>query len=194
MQIKIRDNYKQFISDLKRVEKKQVPFASMRAINKIGPMMQKHYKLKMRKVFNNPTPFTERAFGFFKANLRTLTGVFFIKSLQEDYLKYQIDGGIRSTGKKIPVPFWNARLNKYGNIIGKRSGLIKKDTQFIGRVKGVDGVFERQRSGPPKLLYMFHDSVSYNKGRFDFFGIGQNFIDRYFKKLLRREIKKAVKK
>ena len=192
MQIKIKDNYKEVLKDFNRLEKKQLPYASMNSINKIMSMMKPYFKTVTRKVFNNPTPFTQNAFHFFKANLKSMGGVFFIKDAQQDYLKYQIDGGIRSTGKKIPVPYYHARLNKYGNIIGKRSGLLKKSTQFIGQIKGVSGVYERQKKGPPKLLYSFHDTVEY-KTRFNFFGIGKAYIDKHLPKILKREVKKAMR-
>jgi hypothetical protein len=193
MQIKIKDNFKEVVKNFNRLEKKQLPFASMNSINKVMSMMKPYFKLVTRKVFNSPTPFTQNAFHFFKANLKSMRGVFFIKSAQEEYLRYQIDGGIRSTGKKIPVPFYNARLNKYGNIIGKRTGLLKKRTQFIAEIKGVSGVYERQKKGPPKLLYSFHDSVEY-KTRFNFFKIGRKFIDKHLPKILKREVRKAMRR
>jgi hypothetical protein len=193
MQIKIKDNYKDFIKTLDRKSKKQLPFASMKAINKIGPTLKLHYKLKTRKAFDRPTPFTQNAFHFFKASMKKPVGTLFIKDAQEEYLKWQIDGGVRSTGRKIPIPYLkNARLNKYGNIIGKRSGLIKKKSQFISKVKGVSGVFERTKQGV-KLIYMFHDDVNY-ESRFPFYKIGRAYIDRHFKRMFKQEITKALRK
>lgn len=193
MQIKIKDNYKEVIKKLTRVERKQLPYASVMAVNKFGSILPKFYKLKTRKYFNNPTPFTQNAFKFFRASLKKRIATLFIKDIQAEYFKYQIDGGIRSTGKKIPVPYYHARLNKYGNIIGKRTGLIKKQTQFIGQIKGVSGVFERQKNGPPKLLYSFHETVNY-KSKFPFFKLGKDLADKELPKILKREITKALRK
>ena len=114
-------------------------------------------------------------------------------NIVEKYLKFQIEGGTRSTGKNIPIPYKpNARLNKFGNIIGKRSGLVKKTNQYIGEVNGINGVWEKQKSGKNKLIIAFERSVNYRK-RFPFYTIAEMFTKNVFDKNFTKAFLRAVK-
>lgn len=195
MQVNVKTNIKEISKNLTRDQKKQVPFASAMAINNTLFQLRKEMGKQTRKKLDRPTKFTQNGFVVQKAKKQNLKGMLFLKDAVEKYLKFQIDGGVRSTGKYIPVPFkQNARLNKFGNIIGKRSGLIKKKSQFIGTVNGLLGVWERQKGNKLKLIIGFERTVEY-KPKLPFYTIAQKFsaavFDRNFTKAITRAIKSA---
>ena len=197
MQIKIKDNIKQFTKGLSSFEKKQLPFAGATGINTTLFGLRKEMGKQTVKKLDRPTPAPQQGFTIKKANKRNLTGALAIKDFVADYLKYQIDGGIRQTGKKIPVPYTqNARLNKFGNIPNKRKGLIKRPTkQFIAKIGGVSGVFQRSGRGGKqvKLLIAFEDSVTYDKKPFPFYKIGKGYINSVYSRNLARAFAKAMR-
>ena len=197
MQIKIKDNIKQFTKGLSKVQKKQIPFATAQAINNTLFGLKKEMAKQTVKKLDRPTPFTQKGFLIDKAKKTKQIGVLRIKSEVADYLKWQIDGGVKSGAKKIPVPITkNKRLNKFGNIAGKRTGLVKGKKEFIATIGGATGVWKQGRKGQqPTLLIKFHDSVKYDKKPFDFYKIGKSYInntyDRQFKKSLIKALRSA---
>ena len=205
MQIKIKDNIKQFSKGLTKFEKKQIPFATAQGINATlgigrgnrGKGLDKEFGKQMVKKLDRPTPATIKAFYRKAANKKNLTGELGIQEWAAKYLKYQIDGGTRSGSKKIPVPYTkNIRLNKYGNISGKKSGLIKNaNKQFIATIGGVTGVFQKHGRGgkQSKLLIAFKDSVTYNKKPFKFYTIGKSYINNTYNRNLDKAFKKAMR-
>tara|TARA_R100000781_G_scaffold53067_1_gene34688 strand:- start:87 stop:692 length:606 start_codon:yes stop_codon:yes gene_type:complete len=197
MQIKIKDNIKQFTKGLSSFEKKQIPFAVASGINTTLFGLRKEMGKQTVKKLDRPTPATQKGFTIKKANKRNLSGVLAIKDFVADYLKYQIDGGTRQTGKKIPVPYTeNARLNKFGNIPNKRKGLIKRPAkQFITKIGGVSGVFEKSGRGGKqlKLIIAFEDSVTYDKKPFPFYKIGKGYINSVYSRNLAKAFKRAMR-
>jgi hypothetical protein len=195
MQIKIKDNIKEFNKGLNKFQKKQMPFATAQAINNTLFGLKKEMGKQTVKKLDRPVPFTQRGFLINKAKKTNQVGVLYVRPEVAQYLKYQIDGGVRSQATKIPVPILkNKRLNKYGNIAGKRSGLVKGSKEFIGTIKGVTGVWKQQRKGQaPILLIKFHDSVRYDKKPFDFYKIGNNYARNTFDRQLDKALRKALK-
>tara|TARA_R100001460_G_scaffold106636_1_gene154360 strand:- start:10 stop:606 length:597 start_codon:yes stop_codon:yes gene_type:complete len=197
MQIKIKDNIKQFTKGLNKVQKKQIPFATAQAINGTLFGLKKEMAKQTVKKLDRPVGFTQRGFLIDKAKKTKQIGVLRIRPEVADYLKFQIDGGVRSGAKKIPVPITkNKRLNKFGNIAGKRTGLVKGKKEFIATIGGATGVWKQGRKGQqPTLLIKFHDSVKYDKKPFDFYKIGKGYInntyDRQFKKSLTKALRSA---
>ncbi len=195
MQIKIKDNIKQFTKGLSKVQKKQIPFATAQAINGTLFGLKKEMAKQTVKKLDRPVGFTQRGFLIDKAKKTKQIGVLRIRPEVADYLKFQIDGGVRSGAKKIPVPISkNKRLNKFGNIAGKRSGLVKGKKEFIATIGGATGVWKQGRKGQqPTLLIKFHDSVKYDKKPFDFYKIGKGYIDNTYDKQFKKALTKALR-
>lgn len=195
MQIKIKDNIKEFNKGLNKFQKKQLPFATAQAINNTLFGLKKEMAKQTVKKLDRPVPFTQRGFLINKAKKTNQVGVLYLRPEVEAYLKYQIDGGVRSQATKIPVPIVkNKRLNKYGNIAGKRTGLVKGTKEFIATIKGVTGVWKQQRKGQaPILLIKFHDSVKYDKKPFDFYRIGKMYSKNTFDRQLDKALRKALR-
>ena len=193
MKVNIKNNIKEATRGLSKTHKEQIPFATSNAINMTLFQLRKEMSKQTTKHLDRPTPFTQKGFVVDKAKKTTLRGILFIKDIVASYLKFQIDGGTRSTGKNIPIPYTpNARLNKFGNIVGKRSGLIKKSNQYIGEVKGINGVWERQKNGEQKLIIGFKRSVEY-RPRFPFYTIAANFTKNMFDRNFTKAFVRAVR-
>ena len=192
MQINVKSNIKEITKFTTSVQKKQIPFATSVAINNTLFDLKKEMAKQMDKKLDRPTPFTKRGFFINKAKKNLLVGVLLMKDIVANYMQYQIEGGTRTTGKQIPVPYKpNARLNKFGNIIGKRTGLIKKNTQFIGNVSGTEGVYERTKQGL-KLIIGFERSVTY-RAKFPFYVIAEKFSSAVFDKKFAKAFERALR-
>ena len=196
MQIKVKDNSKQLAKKLTDVQKKQIPYATAQAINNTLFGLRKEMAKQTVKKLDRPVPFTQRGFLVTKAKKTNLVGVLNIRPEVANYLQWVIDGGVRKpSSKKVPVPITkNKRLNKYGNIAGKRSGLVKGSKEFIATIGGATGVWKENRKGqPPTLLIKFHDSVKYSKKPFDFDKIGRGYINGTYDRQLRKALTKALR-
>jgi len=192
MQINVKSNIKEITKFTTNVQKKQIPFATSVAINNTLFDLKKEMAKQMDKKLDRPTPFTKRGFFINKAKKNLLVGVLLMKDIVANYMQYQIEGGTRTTGKRIPVPYKpNARLNKFGNIIGKKTGLIKKNTQFIADLGGTEGVYERTKQGV-KLIIGFERSVNY-RPRFPFYTIAEKFSNAVFDKKFAKAFDRALR-
>ena len=193
MQIKISSNVKEVSLWTKTVHKKQIPFATAMAINDTLRGLKKEMAKQTVKKLHRPTKTTQNGFLFSRASKRKLVGRLFLKDFVEKYLRFQIDGGIRSPGHKFAVPTKNSKLNKFGNIVGKRTGLIKNSKQFFATVNGVSGIFERTNKGNKiKLIHALVKSATY-KTKFPFYTIAKMFTQNTFDKNLTKSFNRAVK-
>jgi hypothetical protein len=200
MRINVKNNIKEATRGLSKIHKEQVPFATSNAINITLFQLRKEMAKQTTKHLDRPTPFTQKGFLVQTAKKTTLKGMLFLKEAVEKYLRFQIDGGTRVTGKHIPIPYKpNAKLNKYGNIVGKRTGLIKNKNQFIGEVNGILGVWERRKvsssttaKSPLKLVIGFSRTADY-KPRFPFYKIAEMFTKNKFDRNFTRAFNKAVR-
>lgn len=190
--INVSTNIKEVTKNLKRKEKKQIPFATMIAINDTLFQLRKEMGKQTIKKLDRPTPFTQKGFMVRKANKKNLLGMLFIKKDVAKYLKYQIEGGIRSSNKKIGVPTGKSKLNKYGNIPGRKKGLIRNKKQKIMTIKDMTGVFEEHKDRTLSLMVAFKDRVVY-PAIFPFYKIGQKFISSVFDKNFRKALDKALR-
>jgi len=201
MDIKIESNINRVIKKLNVIERQQIPFAVSVAINETlgtgrtrGKALDGVLGREMKKRLDRPMTRTTKAFYRKAANKKKLDGTLGFFDWASDFMKFLVFGGTRATGKNIPIPFKeNARLNQYGNITGKKSGLIKKKSQFFGNLGGVDGVYERQKKEQkPRLIIGFKKSVNY-KPIFPFYEIAGRYIGFTFPKKFNEALKKALR-
>jgi len=194
MQISIRDDLKKLTRDLTRLQKKQIPFAASVAINETAENAQAALKAQAQKKLDRPTKQTINAFRVGrKSNKNNLTRNVFILPWAAAYLRYQIDGGTRVVlGKGTGVPV-NARLNKFGNIPGRKKGLVKGKKQFIATINGITGVWQRHgRKGKfIKLIAAFETKVNYTK-RLNFYKIVNGVVTNRFNKNMNKALKRAL--
>ena len=188
MNIRVDDNIAAVRRQLTRLERKQIPFAAAKALTMTASDAKRAIDRQLPMKLDRPTRFTMNAIAIRRATKSNQQSEVYVRPLQAQYLRYQIEGGVRKArGGGIGVPTRNARLNKFGNIPGRRSGLIKNKRQFIATINGVAGVWERtggRRGVGVKLIAAFEQQVKYSK-RLPFYKIagstarstfGKNFV------------------
>ena len=145
LNVSIESNIKEVTKKLNRFQKKQIPFVVSDSINEVSVKAVNAMRSQLAKNLDRPTMFTKKGVQLkFKARPRDLSALIQIPPIQSKYLEKQIEGGMKTADRqKIPVPYNKGILNAYGNIRGKKSGLIRRNTEFIGTVKGIDGVWRR---------------------------------------------------
>ena len=169
MQISVKSNIKEVTKGLNSIQKKQIPFATARALTFTAKDGAKYINKASTKFVDRPNPFTKRAFAFLKATKQTLTSTVFAKDVQGTYLKHIVEGTTRNRrrGKPYPVSASKGLLDAYGNF-GKGYSRIrsakKKKNRFIANIKGTEGLWERLPNNKLKLLAGFEQrNVSYRK-------------------------------
>lgn len=163
MQIDIRSDVKELTKSLTRIQRKQIPFATSKAINTLAFDVRKTLQDGLDVYLDRPTPYTKRGIQVEKSTKKDLTAEVGFRSktfgkgqgeaTQASYMKKQIEGGMRSPNRRsIPIPIEdNIRLNKYGSLTRNKvkNLLANKDKYFSGKLKGAkgkgtgEGIFER---------------------------------------------------
>ena len=125
----------------------------MLALNDTAFDLQRVYKAQTKQKFDQPTKFTQTGFAVKKAKKTDLTAVVFVTEKREDYMKLQVDGGVRHPKNNaiiIPNKSNSSDIDKYasGNLTKGAVNKIKKqkDKYFFGIPKGnqgSEGIWER---------------------------------------------------
>ena len=159
--------------------------------NQLGPAVAQGLTRTMRAVeqhelnameaqIDRPTPFTLNSLWLQEARPTHLDTTLGIKHIAAKYLTRPIQGGdVDNT--LVPV-LGNLKLNRYGNIIGKRGGvkLIKKKgpRRFYKEIGGTFGVWERQKDKQRSLkLLVFKDPDAPRAPRWKYFDTAQRVIE-----------------
>tara|TARA_R100001440_G_scaffold14591_1_gene24729 strand:+ start:373 stop:975 length:603 start_codon:yes stop_codon:yes gene_type:complete len=197
MKINVRTNIKEFEKKVSLLQKDLVPSASSRAINKTLEKLKLKQKQLQNKFLDRPKPQTTKGYFIKFSGKKTLVGSLNFRDFVEEYMQFQIRGGFRYSDKRNPVPIkGNARLDQFGNIVGKRSkrGLAKNKNQFIAEIKGTLAVWERVgKSGVKPLILLTQNFANYKK-KFPFFEEAEKFAKKEFPKQLRVAFARAKRK
>ena len=194
VQLRVKADVKQATRYLKRVQRKQVPFATAKALTATAQDTQKNLVKGMKRDLHRPTPFTQKGIGIRRATKKNLTASVFVKPIQLEYLKWAIFGGTRQPRSQVII-IGNTRRNQYGNTPGFRkfrSRQLAKANVFEGEVNGQAGIWERKRRGGVKLLALYVDSATYRK-RFRFFERARKTAQARFPKQFDRAMKAALR-
>tara|TARA_R110002020_G_scaffold249420_1_gene463355 strand:+ start:77 stop:685 length:609 start_codon:yes stop_codon:yes gene_type:complete len=159
-------NMKAVMKQIHDLQKNRIPSAIAKGLNLTGEDINKRLKFTLPQYIDRPTPFTLNAFGLTFASKTRQRARVFIKDIQAQYLIWQIKGGSRSAGGRgTGVPVRGVKkLNQFGNIPGRRGGLVKGKKQYIATIGGRTGVWERTggKTNPTnRLMVGFHKRVSY---------------------------------
>lgn len=191
----VRLDIKQVTKSLNRLQRKQVPFATALALTKTVQDIKRAEDKQLETKLHKPTRFTRGAIGFKGAKKNNLVAYVFVKDIQAKYLRYQISGGRRITaGKGTGVPTRNRKLNAFGNIPGRRKGLVKGKKQFVATINGISGVWERtgnKKKRGVKLLIAFEKVVKYEK-RFPFYKIAEGVARARFPRNFNTALQRAI--
>ena len=193
--IDISHNIKQVQKQLTSIQRKQLPFATAKALTDTAKDAQRAVTRQIPQKLDRPTRFTLNAIGFKRATKRTLESVVFVKPIQAEYLKLQIDGGMRVVGGAgTGVPTRNKKLNKFGNIPGRKSGLVKGKKQFIATIRGITGVWQRfggKRKPQVRLMVKFENRLHYSK-RLPFYKIVTSVVNNRFANNFNKSLRFAL--
>lgn len=96
--------------------RKQARFAAAVALTQTARMVARGSVMEMERVLDNPTPFTKSGLYVKRATKDNLVAEVGFKDRQARYMKFQIEGGERSPGRRgIKLP-GDVKLDRYGNI------------------------------------------------------------------------------
>lgn len=126
--------------------KKQIPFATARAITSVAQQIRDAQKTAMQRKLENPTPFTVNSVKAAGATKSNLVARVFVMDTAAAYLKpFEVGGVHKLNGQALLNPK-NIKLNKFGNLSrNKLTQLKAKPNVFIGDVDGVNAVWQRRK-------------------------------------------------
>jgi len=161
---------KRWLSD---IEKKQLPFATAKALTITARDAKRAVDAQLPKKLDRPTPFTRRAIGIKAARKTLLQSEVFVKDTQWEYLKYAIEGGTRTPKRNaIATPGSKTRLNKYGNMPrGKAHKLLQNKAKYFsgtpaGHPGAPAGIWQRMGRGGRgniRLVVQYKKQITYKK-------------------------------
>lgn len=137
--IKVQTSYADTLKFLNDVERRQIPFATAKALTLTAKEAEKDTYQAMAKQFDRPTPMTMRSLRTKPATKRDLTARVFLKGVElggknprsmSEIIGHQFSGGTRNrkrieqlftsrgliSSNEYLVPGQAARLDRYGNI------------------------------------------------------------------------------
>ena len=194
MKIIVKDNIDKAVKSINNFEKKHLPEATAKSINITLFGLRKEMMRQLPKKLDRPTKKTVSGLFVFAAKRNKLGGILFVKDHIAKYLRFVIQGGTRQTNNKsTAAPSRNApeRVNAYGNIKGRRSGLIKNKDMFFGKIKYNPAVFQRLPENKVKVIFNLIPSPKYMKNMFPFYKIGFDYIRSKFQKNFVRAFNEA---
>ena len=125
--------------------KKHIPFATARALTAIADRVAVVEKNNIKATFPTATPFTMGSFFRLYATKANLTATVDIKDIAAKYLTPFNTGGPHDLGTKkgLLTPIGQA-VNQYGNLPPNTLANLKSRRDvFIGKVRGINGVWQR---------------------------------------------------
>ena len=212
MNISVKSDVKELSRKLDKIQKKQLPFASSKALNSLGFALKSNLTQVLPKYLHRPTKYMSRGIQVEKSTKKKLVTTVGFRSptfgkgqgsiFQSEIMSRQIGGGTRTPkGRAIAVPVpKNKKPNKAGNIprgmIGKLLG--DKNKFFSGVPKGRNegaGIWQRYGSKKkPKLkMVIGYEEKTQYKPRFPFKRLTQNFIKKSFKNHFEKALSDALK-
>ena len=228
MFIEVKAETKKLTKYLKNAQKKQIPFATMLALNDTAFDARSYVQKSLPRRFDRPTPAMVRSVQVEKAKKKNLTatvgfiGLGFKRSKWEEtpaeIMKRHILGGVRrAKGKQLRIPSepkgTGIKLNKYGNIAGKKAKIAKmignKDQFFEGIPKGDfssndRGIWERTPANSKRVHNKKHiasgkiiQRIAYEpftryKATYPFDKIVRLAVNKNYKKRFDSALKKAL--
>ena len=193
MRITVKSDVDKLIKKLNYLEKKQIPFATSKAINTVAFKVKTGLDGSTKQYIDRPKPFTRKPTAYTKSTKRNLVATVFVKPKQLAYLNYIIYGK-SERNRAVPT---GGRTNAYGNLARTYiKTRVKKKTFFSGTPKGgdrPDGLYERRnRNTKLKQHAVYKDSVNHRRV-WPFHKIAKKIVNRHFERELHKEIAEAIR-
>ena len=205
--LSVHSNTKQLTAHLNRIQRKQIPFATAKALTQTAFDVRRALQNALPRRLDRPTKGIINSVQVDKATKYDVTarvgfaGLGFGKTAWKEspakIMRRHIKGGTRYPNKTaIAVPV-KQRTNKYGNLPrNKISTLLANTTKyFSGTPKGMSnaGIYERQKK-KLKMLVAWEPKATYQGGRFPFKGIVKLSVAKNYRKRFERSLQDALDK
>jgi hypothetical protein len=175
MFVSVETDFWRFRRTLDKLAQREMPFAAVLALNATARAAAQDVTRELPAIFHQkgrPTPFTKRAIGSQGARKSNLRAQVFVKRQQQKYLLPEEEGASRgwAPGAPILVPVpGGIRVNAYGNIPRGLVHRLLADRKhyFLGRVRGVMGVWQRLGHGRVRLMAALRERATW-RAKFGF--------------------------
>ncbi len=186
----IKDNIKEFTRFLSRVEKKQVPFATSRAINDTAVDAQKSIQAAIPHIFDNrkkwwlkqqPTGIKIKF-----SNKTRLTASIFTNA---PFAELQEKGGIKTpkSGGVIAVP--TAKVAKRYRKAGGARQLLQSSDKIFSTKKGI---FKKRGKSSITTMFVYTKTANVRR-RFGFARIAEKVVKRKFNRNFATRLQQALR-
>ena len=213
MQISVVANTKQLTKHLNRIQRKQIPFATSKALNDVAFDCRSFIQKSLPRRLDRPTKGIISSVQVEKSKKKNLVATVGFAGLgfrstkwsesPAEIMRRHIKGGTRTPqGKAIPVPIArNLKLNKFGNMPRTKikTLLAKPDKYFSGQPKGRDaGIYERikrtkRKPGKLKMLISWEPRTQYQGGRFPLRKIVELAVKKKYRKRFDAALNNALR-
>lgn len=176
-----------------QAQAKQVEFAKVVALTRVAQQAAADVKAVMPQQLDRPTPFTLGSIGWKGATKADPQSVVFIRPLAVPFLSPLISGGVVQPKRRALLDPTNVQLNQYGNLPrGKVKALLARKDVFSGTVRGIPGIWQRQKRGGVKLLVRYQGEQQ-KRAQFDFPGIVRQSVERNWSRLFGQALDGALR-
>jgi hypothetical protein len=197
--ISVKLDIKACTASLNNIARKQIPFATMTALNDVAFQVQRAETANMAKVFKSPRPFTAKSTQVDKATKsKPWMAVVKIRDEVAKYLMpYEFGGRHVLPGPELLNPI-NTSLDQYGQL--RRNAvkrLAARKNVFFATIRGVTGFWLRspqvkgKARGPLKLLLRFGDALPV-KQHLNFHAVGHAVIKATFVAAFKNAMANAI--
>jgi len=211
MRISVVAETKKLTKHLNRIQKKQIPFATSKALNAVAFDARSFIQKSLPRKLDRPTKgiiSSVQVQQSKKKNLVAIVGFAGLgfrstkwKESPAEIMRRHIEGGTRSAkSKAIPVPIArNIKLNKFGNLPRTKIKTLlgKPDKYFSGKPKGRDaGVYERIKTKNKrglKMLVNYEKTTQYQSGRFPLRKIVEAAVRSKYRKRFDTALRNALR-
>lgn len=204
MHLNVTGNVESIIQEIDGLRSRSIPYAVSQAINDTLFDMRKAFSDEEKAVFDKPTVFTTNlnAWDIDRATPQYAIGTISAKPAQDDYLIWQVDGGIRNAKKKaIGIPLERSDILAWhgGLTVGWKKVFADKKRYFSGIPKNhpswAPGVYKRVKNGKVpglKRELSWKTSVKYTKNPFNMAVVAENFVNANFNEKFARRLVQAM--
>ena len=147
IKIDLRSNIKEFTRGLDNISRKQVPFATSRALNNTAFDLRKHQISEvLNKDLSRNTVFYRKLLRVFKSTKTNLEATVF-DQLGKDYMEKLTRGYVKTAtrGSRVAIPF--GKLYRSRAQRKKAKDLLRNRSNFLIRTKRSGQVFVAKRTG-----------------------------------------------
>jgi len=184
-------------SRLRKMQRTQIPFATAQAMNKTIAQVHQVERIRARADLDEPMSTTINAIRYKRTHKRELEAKVYILPAVSRFLRYQIEGGSRAPRGSVEALPRDIKLNRFGNIPGRRTNkigkLLQKPNVFEAKRGSINGIWQRTRSGGLKLLIEYKKQAVKYKARFKFYRYASVTTSRVWPRNFKRALEQALK-